>query len=249
MKKIIFVVFSLMLLSSVAIMRNIPVSAAPPAPNLHVVAIAEEEGPIVTLTIEITNSGGADSGQLDLLVVLPDHQWSLGRDAFGKGDCSLDGDVLKGHGYVPKRGLNDEQTGFTDGLAICEVYAPITPCGEYEAFALVYDSDTTEKLVSNLAEWSRPCATPTKVPTATPTATPTPFIQPTPTTTPFAITATPTVATTRVIPLPPNTGSGESASLSATDGLFSLYMWFFLLVLLPPLSIIIVFKLWMWIRQ
>lgn len=206
-------------------------------PDLKVVAIATEDPPgFVQLTINVTNAGGADSGLITLIAALPEHNWQLVGDNWGDGDCALEDDLLTGSGFVEKRGPNDDDTNYENGLASCVLIAQVSPCGSYSTQPYIIHargSDTGEIIDGNTASWSKSCATPTPVVTATlvaptatpvpPTATPqppTPFVvTATPTQGFIVVTATPTNTPVRIAPLPPNTGEGTSLQPSTDRGL------------------------------
>lgn len=203
---ILFVALALAMFASPVLAADPTPTATPTPANLKVVGTVIDNNPpgFAKLTVTITNSGQTDSDPVSLTADLPAFDWFMVEDAWDEGGCGLDGDTLRGSGYVQARHLNDARTDFENGTASCTVIGRITPCGSYEALPYILHKGSIT--VGNTVFFANPCpATPTPVP-PTPTAPPataTP-IPPTPTLPPQA---TPTPNRNNA-PLPPNTGTG-----------------------------------------
>lgn len=104
------------------------------------------------------------------------------------------------------RHLNESQDDFVTGYAEIRIYGVLSKCGPIHNLALMFGGGNTLPKSAS-ADASYPCpATPTPVP-PTPTTPPS-----TPTAPPSTPTVAPPTATpSRIVPLPPNTGTGMAA--------------------------------------
>lgn len=192
-----------------------------PVPNLSFSksAVDSVPGGTVAYTLAVTNSGSADSNSQTIQDDLPaGFEWFLGESTM---KCSLDTEdgaqVLHcGPFVVEQRHLNETASDFVNGLAFVTVYAEAQACGSWPNTALLRDDETGKVTSSTLAILDVTCPTPTPTPvtpTATPTSPPAATATPTFPATPAIIVVTATPTPFRIVPLPPNTGTGPG-----TDG-------------------------------
>ena len=173
--------------------------AAEPAPQLTYSKSVASSNHYIEWTLEVTNSGDADSDSQTVQDTLPaGADWYIADSNIR---CELNPSSIAGRlkldcaeFIVPKVDLDGVDTAGHRYVIIAGV---VDECGIYTNRG-VFTGGIQREASINIA-----CpATPTPVPTSTPQPTATP-------TTPIQNAATPTATTTRFVPLPPNTGNSS----------------------------------------
>lgn len=218
------------ILSIIGVMAGLAImygaDAATPAPILSIFKTVNSTSPVqtgelISYTISITNSGSADSSQVNMVDALPDTgaPWTV---LSGSGfDCEISHRTLSCTiDNIVKRHINEAGTDFENGFASVTVYSIAGTCDQsYLNLGATFLAPSWDMAGASGPALIKTIACPTPSPTPSPTATPT-TPPPTPTTaiptespfTPTVYTSTPIPIITTAIPTPkpPATGSGVS---------------------------------------
>ena len=178
-------------------------------------------GQPVTFTILVTNTGGTPAiVQATDLLPLGDQfslfDWGVTQSTF-TGGCAMTLNFLSCGGIVPARHLG--ALDYENGTALVAVTGFARECGNVTNYARLFSSPaielTTGATVQILCPATPTPVPPTPTPTSIPTVTPVPPTSTPPptavaTATPASVGVAPTVSATlpRLVPRPPNTGSG-----------------------------------------
>jgi len=196
----------------------------PPTARLQFTKSGQVSDNIIVWTISITNTGNAPSNPQTIQDILPaGAYWSV---ASIKGlDCTVGQSITDTTRQimncdtktVPKATFDQDKFAIVNGLAQVSVYGYAEKCGTYRNIAVRNGIDVVTATVDIACPTPTPTATATA--TATPTQTSTPVITATNTPTPVPSTSTPSpIPTSRIAPLPPNTGNSDS-TVEATYGI------------------------------